>query len=153
MDQIAETDSPIRAALAYCWDAQAAYIAGGRKDFGAMAAALHPEIVLEQPASLPYGGVWRGHQGLREWLEAMDAAWSSVEVEEPEIIQAGETAIVEALFRGTARESGEVAAMPICEVIRFAGGLPVFWRVFYFDTAAVLRALGAASVGAPPGWD
>jgi uncharacterized protein len=141
MDVVAGTDSPVRAALARCWEAQAAYIAGGRKDFAAMAATLHPEIVLEQAASLPYGGRWRGHRGLHGWLEAMDAAWSSVEVEAPAIVEAGQTVIVEAVFRASARESGEVVAMPICEIIRFADGLPVSWRVFYFDTAAILAAL------------
>jgi uncharacterized protein len=106
-----------------------------------MAATLHPEIVLEQPGSLPYGGEWRGHDGLRRWLEAMDALWSAVEVVDPVTAEAGGAVIVQAEFRATARESGRVATMPICEVVRFEDGLPIGWRVFYFDTAAILSVL------------
>jgi len=136
-----QVESPLREALGRCWEAQGAYIAGGRKDFAAMAATLHPEIVLEQPASLPYGGEWHGHDGLRRWLEAMDAAWSAVEVADPLIAEAAGSVIVQAEFRATARKSGRTVAMPICEVVRFEAGLPIGWRVFYFDTASLLRPL------------
>jgi hypothetical protein len=141
MEQVEQVDSPLRAALGRCWEAQAGYIADGRKDFAAMAATLHPEIVLEQPESLPYGGEWRGHDELRRWLEAMDAVWSAVEVTEPVIVETAGAVIVQARFRATGRESGRVATMPICEVVSFKEGLPVGWRVFYFDTAAILAAL------------
>jgi ketosteroid isomerase-like protein len=140
------TKSPISAmaALQRCWRAQRAYIASGRSDFGPMADTLHPEIVLFQAASLPYGGEWRGHAGLESWLGAMNAVWSSVEVTVPTLIEDDEVVVVQATFEARARETGKVVRMPICEIIRFEGGLPIEWRVFYFDTVAINTALGSS---------
>lgn len=136
------TRSPVRAALDRCWEAQAAYISSGSSDFAPMAAALHPEIVLLQANSLPYGGQWRGHRGLEAWLAAMERAWESVEVRDPEIVEQGDTVVVSATFTARARTSGTAVRMPICEVIRFADSLPIKWQVFYLDTAEINRALG-----------
>ncbi len=30
---------------------------------------LHPDIILYQPESLPYGGIWRGREGFGRWLD------------------------------------------------------------------------------------
>jgi uncharacterized protein len=35
---------------------------GDQIDRAALLSTLHPDIVLYQPESLPYGGVWRGRE-------------------------------------------------------------------------------------------
>ncbi len=137
-----QTASSIRSALDRCWTAQAAYIASERLDFGPMEATLHPEIVLYQANSLPYGGEWRGRDGIRGWLQAMDHAWNSVEVRDARIVEADGMVVVTASFVARARASGATVAMPICELIRFRDSLPIEWRVFYLDTAQINEALG-----------
>ena len=132
-------------ALERCWDAQSAYVGSGGEDFAAMAASLHPEIVLRQADSLPYGGEWRGHRGIEGWMKEMTRAWDSVEVEHSALFEHDDSIVVLATFEARARATGTRVRMPICEVIRFADSLPLEWRVFYLDTAAINRVLGAVA--------
>lgn len=46
------------------YEAETAYLLSTEPDFAQVAATLDPECAIHQPASLPYGGVWRGHVGL-----------------------------------------------------------------------------------------
>ena len=43
---------------------------GDTEDRSALLATLHPDIVLYQPESLPYGGEWRGREAFGQWLDA-----------------------------------------------------------------------------------
>ena len=61
------------------YEAETAYLTPGGGDFEALAATLDPECVLHQPASLPYGGEWRGPAGFAHWLQAFGAQWSSLD--------------------------------------------------------------------------
>jgi hypothetical protein len=106
-----------------------------------MAEALHPDIVLYQAESLPYGGEWRGHEGLEAWLHTMRKTWSSLELKDAHLVEGHDIVIVLATFEAQARLTGRKVRMPICEEIRLRDGLPVEWRVFYFDTGAILNAL------------
>ena len=45
------------------YEAESAYLTAAKPDFSAIVATLDPECVIYQPASLPYGGEWRGHLG------------------------------------------------------------------------------------------
>ena len=58
---------PALATLDRFYKEEAAYLAAGGGDFSAIAATLDPECVIFQPASLPYGGKWRGHAGFEAW--------------------------------------------------------------------------------------
>jgi hypothetical protein len=44
-----------------------------------------------------------------------------------------------------ASNTGNAIRMPMCQVIRFADGLPIEWRNFAWDTAKMVTALGIAS--------
>ena len=66
------------------YEAEAAYLTPGGGDFEALAATPDPECVLHQPASLPYGGEWRGPAEFARWLQAFSTQWSSLEVKDPE---------------------------------------------------------------------
>lgn len=66
MSQVESTKIP--ATLDTFYKAESAYLRAGGGDFAAIAATLDPECVIYQPASLPYGGEWRGHNGFEEWM-------------------------------------------------------------------------------------
>lgn len=56
-------ERPALATLMRFYEAESVYLASETADFADIAATLDPEVVIYQPASLPYGGTWRGHDG------------------------------------------------------------------------------------------
>src|SRR4029077_4090312 len=50
-------------ALQRFYQAGSEYVQTGGKDFGPVAATLHPQIVMIQADSLPFGGQWHGREG------------------------------------------------------------------------------------------
>src|SRR5258705_8790570 len=65
------------------YQAESEYIQTGGKDFGPVAATLHPQIVMIQADSLPFGGQWHGHDGFERGMQAFSEGWSSVSAKDP----------------------------------------------------------------------
>jgi hypothetical protein len=86
--------SPALAALKQFYAAEERYVPSGGEDFGAVAAAVHPDILVVTPASLPYGGEWRGVEGFERFLQAFAAAWKDLEVSDPTIVEFGGDAVI-----------------------------------------------------------
>ena len=67
-------DSAAVQALMRFYEAEARYSASGTPaDRSALLQTLHPDIVLYQPPSLPYGGEWRGREAFGECAHGLDA--------------------------------------------------------------------------------
>ena len=62
------------------YEAEAAFMASETRDFSRVAATLTEDILLCEPASLPYGGEYRGHAAFEQWLQAFADTWSSMEM-------------------------------------------------------------------------
>jgi uncharacterized protein len=123
--------------------AEERYAASTPQDFSPVAATLHPQIVLYQPESLPYGGEWRGHGGVEAWIKAFTAAWSAVQPRNPVFHQPDDRTLISLVtMRAQARHDGHWIEMPMCQVITFEDGLPIEWRNFAWDTARLNDALG-----------
>lgn len=125
------------------YEAEARYSAmGDNVDRSALLATLHPDIVLYQPESLPYGGEWRGREAFGQWLDAFVQTWTDVTPTDPAFHNCGDdTLISTATMRALSRSTGREIVMPMCQVIRFSGDLPIEWRNFAWDTAKMLAAL------------
>ncbi|GAB3987581.1 nuclear transport factor 2 family protein [Actinoallomurus acanthiterrae] len=120
--------------------AEAAYITAGGPgvaDFGGMAAHLAPGVVMHQAPTLPYGGVWRGHDGIERFMAAMSEAWRSLEFLERRQWVDGDTVIVSNHGRLTARATGRSLETTVLQLITVRDGLITEFRPFYWDTAAV----------------
>ncbi|MCO5985247.1 nuclear transport factor 2 family protein [Actinoallomurus spadix] len=127
--------------------AEAAYITAGGPgvaDFGGMAARLHPDVVMHQAPTLPYGGVWRGHDGLERFMAAMSRTWRSLEFLERRQWTDGDTVIVSNHGRLTARATGRSIETTVLQVFTVRDGLIAEIRPFYWDTAAINEALRTA---------
>ena len=142
--------TPLQSLMGF-YEAEGRYSATGRdEDRNALLATLHPGIVLHQPASLPYGGVWQGRDGFGRWLDAFTQAWAGIEPLDPAFYPAGDDVLVSTVtMRATSRSSGVTLVMPLCQVIRFCDGLPIEWRNFAWDTAHMLDALRPPPVHHP----
>jgi ketosteroid isomerase-like protein len=135
-------------ALERFYAAEADYLAAGgpgKADFSGMAAHLAPDVVMHQAASLPYGGTWRGHDGMERFMAAMSEAWTGLTFLEQHRAVDGATAVVLNRCAFRARATGRELETSVLQWITVRDGLVREFRPFYLDTAAVLDALGAAT--------
>jgi uncharacterized protein len=125
------------------YEAEGRYSASGSAaDRDGLLATLHPNIVLYQPESLPYGGLWEGRLGFGQWLDTFVEAWTNIMPINPAIQSCGEEMLLSTVtMRATARATGAEIEMPMCQIIRFSEGLPIEWRNFAWDTARMLEVL------------
>ncbi len=133
---------PATTTLARFYEAESAYLAAGGGDFSAIAAALDPECVLYQPASLPYGGEWRGHRGFEAWMQAFAQQWSSLEVKGTELYQDGDVIVSKSHVYAVAKATGLNLDWPLLQFFRMREKKILELRPFYWDTAALLMMLG-----------
>jgi ketosteroid isomerase-like protein len=126
------------------YEAETVYLAPGGGDFAVVASTLHPDCVLHQPASLPYGGEWRGPEGFRAWLEAFGRVWSSIQVRDPTFYPSGEDVILSrSHVYATVRATGTAIDWPLLQFFRVRDDRIAELRPFHWDTAAMLPAIGA----------
>jgi uncharacterized protein len=141
--QPTDRSTPFQSLMRF-YEAEARYSAtGDAADRSALLLTLHPEIVLYQPESLPYGGEWRGREAFGQWLDAFVRTWTDVTPTDPVFHTCGDDMIISTVtMRASSRATGREIVMPICQVIRFSAGLPIEWRNFAWDTAKMLDAIG-----------
>jgi ketosteroid isomerase-like protein len=141
--QATEDSAQFRSLMRF-YEAEGRYSASGNAaDRSALLNTLHPDIVLYQPESLPYGGVWRGREAFGNWLDAFVQAWTRITPTDPVFHTCGDNMLISTVtMRASARSTGAQIVMPICQVIRFSDDLPVEWRNFAWDTAKMAHALG-----------
>ena len=123
------------------YEAEAAYLIPRGGDFEALAATLDPDCVLHQPASLPYGGEWRGPAGFERWLKAFGAQWSSLEVKGSDFYPVDDVVFSRSHVYAVARVSHQAVDWPLLQFFRMRGAKILELRPFHWDTAAMLPAL------------
>jgi ketosteroid isomerase-like protein len=103
---------------------------------------FHPDIVIREAASLPYGGDWKGVDGLRDLMTTMRSLTklSPIDVE---VFDAGDDHVI---TRQTAlmedERTGASLRVPMVEVYRMVDGKIAEIDVFYKDTKAMVDFLG-----------
>lgn len=126
------------------YEAEAAYISAGgvgAASFDELAACLDPDVVMYQAPGLPYGGTWRGPEGIERFMAAMSMAWRSLEFFEQRFVVDEDAVVVFNRGRLTARATGRQLDTAVMQLITVAGGRISEMRPFYFDTLAVAEAL------------
>ncbi|MEU5955372.1 nuclear transport factor 2 family protein [Streptomyces sp. NPDC047525] len=125
------------------YEAESRYLAAGgpgRATFDLLAPYFAPDVVMHQARALPYGGTWRGHDGMTRFFLAMSRTWESFEIGEQEFLATGETAVVHSQVHARARATGRELAFPVLQTIAVRGGRIAEVRPFYWDTAAIVAA-------------
>ena len=122
---------------------EAFHAALDRGDADAALALLSDGFVLVQADLLPYGGTWRGHEGMRAYLGRLGESWAQFSMGTPHCVSDGQRTVV-ALSTATGEtQGGAPFEMPMAQVYAVEEGRLTAAHPFYFDTAAVLRALGS----------
>jgi ketosteroid isomerase-like protein len=119
------------------------------RDVEPMFEIYDPKVVIREAPSLPYGGEYRGHEGVVNhglgYLGTWEALQTSNEHQlEPKFFISGDHVFVR--WRQRARApNGERLDLPALSVYRLRDGRVVESQMHHFDTAAILRFLGKAS--------
>jgi len=124
-----------------------AYEAINRGDMGPYLALFHEDGVFQEPASLPYGGTYRGHDGLQQLFDTLDASWESLEFDVQKFLDAGEHVVILTRVRALARSTGKQCEVPLVEVLTMRDGKIVRSEA-HSDTARLLDALGIDATAA-----
>jgi len=127
--------------------AESRYLAAGgpgKADFATLAPFFAPDVVLHQADALPYGGTWRGHEGMERFMVAMSRTWESFEMLEQTYLATGEPLVVLTQVAATARATGQQLEFPILQTVTVADARITDIRPFYWDTAAIASACSTA---------
>jgi ketosteroid isomerase-like protein len=114
---------------------------GTLEDVAVLASAFHPDVVVHEPASLPYSGDWKGFRGVGDLFRTMRQTWSDMRVDGMQAVRDGDTVFMTGTLRLTARANGATISQPFAEVLRFKDELVVEGTPFYYDTSEIVAAL------------
>jgi ketosteroid isomerase-like protein len=108
-------------------------------DSSQIKAICHPDMVVIDPESLPYGGTYRGLQGMVEVTTGLFEYVKDWKCETEKIIgdPAGDDFVLVQRMTGKTK-SGRPVDMPILEQYTFRDGLLIMIRPYYWDTKAIL---------------
>jgi uncharacterized protein len=128
------------------------FAAVARRDPEEYFAAYHPDILINEAPSLPYGGVYKGLEGVLRHAERFRATWDRYPPEsrrelEPEFLAVGDRVIVLWRLRALG-PNGDSVDLPAVSIYRLQDGKIIESQMYHFDTAALVHFLARA--GAEP---
>jgi uncharacterized protein len=142
---VTTTQNDAAGVLRGMYAAEREYLAAGgpgTASFETLAPFFAPDVELHQAEGLPYGGIWRGHDGMERFFLAMTRTWEAFEMVEQEFLAKSETAVVLTHVHARARATGREIDFPILQAIRVVEGKISDVRPFYWDTAAIANVCG-----------
>jgi len=116
------------------------------RDLEAYLAAWNREIVVREPGSLPYGGEYRGPEGVRRHAAAWLRTWSPLQPGDERklgaaFVDAGDDVVVRWRLRARAPDGDRTLDMPMVSLYKLRDGKVALAQMFYTDTVEVLRFL------------
>ena len=136
------TTTPL-SVLRAMYAAESEYLAAGgpgTADFATLAPYFSTDVVLHQASGLPYGGTWRGHDGMERFFLAMSQTWDVFEMVEQHFLATTSPLVVLTSVHTRARSTGRELDFPILQTITVKGGRITEVRPFYWDTGAIANA-------------
>jgi ketosteroid isomerase-like protein len=121
-----------------------AFDAINRGDAEALVAELDPEVEWHGAILMAMGGtqtVYRGHEGVREWLRDLYETLSDFQAEYPEILDLGDRTVAIGRVRARGAASGAKIESPHGTVTDFKDGKATRVRT-YLDPSEALEAAG-----------
>ena len=114
------------------------------KDPAEIEALCHPDLVLEDPASLPFGGRYKGFAGMCELAGQLFAAIADCRIETLSVMRAasGDEFVLRQRLTGRAARTGRSIETEILEHYVFRDDLIAAIRPFYWDTRELMDLLG-----------
>lgn len=119
------------------------------RDLEAYLAGWNREIVVREPGSLPYGGEYRGPEGVRRHAAAWLRTWSPLQPGDERklgaaFVDAGDDVVVRWRLRARASDGDRTLDMPMVSLYKLRNGKVALVQMFYTNTVEVLRFLEGA---------
>lgn len=112
-------------------------------DIDGMLSRLAPDVEINEPESLPYGGVHHGIDAfLKDVIEVM-LAKAEMDSTNHKFATTGDTVVVSMLASATSRSTGKVLEMPFVELHTVKDGLVSRIDVYPKDTKQLVDFLDA----------
>lgn len=105
-----------------------------QSDMAGALALLTDDAELIQADSLPYGGRYIGHTGIRDFFSRFFTCWQQFRSEEVTYFSAENQVVVTSVAYGLTSQSQPVS-MPMVQVYTLSNDKICHVRPFYFDTA------------------
>jgi ketosteroid isomerase-like protein len=118
--------------------------AANRRDVAALLAEVDPEVEWHPAMAALLGGqatVYRGHDGVREWLQDQTEAFSESRIDYSDIRDLGEQVLAIGRLRVRGHESGAELESPVAWLVGFKEGKVISVRA-YLDHDEALEAVG-----------
>lgn len=119
---------------------RALYDAYESRDVEGLMAPLHEDFEVYQSEHLPWGGTYKGRDGMMEFIQAITSHIDSVVVVE-ELVESGDDVIMLGRSRGKIKSTGKEYEVRLVDVIRLREG-KILKLDIYLDMAAILPLLG-----------
>lgn len=128
------------------------YAEYGRGNRAAVLDALAPDVswTYNSGPELPWGGLWRGRDGVEAYFARLDATLRVTTYEVEHTIAQGEWVVVLARATGRFLPTGEEVTLGKADALRLRDGRLLEFREYY-DTASALAALGRCGDGGGAG--
>ena len=115
------------------------------RDADALLSTYAEDIEITEPASLPYGGIYHGHEGAVRHGRAYVTTWDRLQTAgdrklEPLILDAGDRVVVRWQQKATGAE-GRHLDMPVIDMIELRQGKVASLQMFPSDTTRLLEFL------------
>ena len=111
-------------------------------DMGIVTTSFHPNLMVHEAASLPFGGQHKGLDAFADMLKSLGATYD-IAVIDRDLRSAGDAVILHMDLTVTSRATGRSASLPAIEIYRFTDGLISDIDAFYKDTKAMVDLLDA----------
>jgi ketosteroid isomerase-like protein len=97
------------------------YDAWGRGDFRAGTELFDPHVLLVLRRDFPEFGVYRGPDAIATYMRDLLASYAKLTIEPLDLVEAGDSVVVEVAQRGTGQASGAVTELRYFQVVTFRG--------------------------------
>ncbi len=99
---------------------RAGYAAWGNRELDALLDTMHPEVEFQTTGTFPdLEPIYRGHQGMRSFWDAMLVPWDSFRLDVERIVEGDECAAVAVRFRARGKGSGVLTDLWQGHAVRF----------------------------------
>ncbi len=113
-----------------------------RRDLSRLLAFADPEVEWHSFfADLGEGGVYRGHDGTREYLSDLNDAWETVRADVDDGVAVGDVAVLVGRIHYCGKTSGIESESAAGWMLKFRGGMVIRFRAFR-DPEEALEAAG-----------
>ena len=114
-----------------------------RRDIEALLAVVADDAVLDLSRNIFNPNIYRGHDGVLQWVAVVDEMWSDFKLGEVEIIhEFGDTIVTATLMAGVGRSSGVPTEMEVCQVWIVRDGKVARLTGGYRSRDAAIEAVG-----------